>query len=221
MSDITQSEREQFAGLIQNVSRETFSALDAYAGLLTEWNARFNLVAESSIPHIWQRHFLDSAQLWPLIPDSAGSLADIGSGAGFPGLVLAILAKGQGRRLAIHLIESTGKKANFLREISQKLALDVTVHNARAEDLKLKPDVITARAVAPLGELLKYAKPLIHKDSLCLFLKGKSARDELTESKKYWTFACETKPSLSDSSGTVLIVRDIRHKNAAPHKRRR
>jgi 16S rRNA (guanine527-N7)-methyltransferase len=219
MAESAPSEREQFAEL-QNVSRETFSALDTYAGLLTEWNSRFNLVSESSIPHIWQRHFLDSAQLFPLIPDSARTLADIGSGAGFPGLVLAILAKGQGRKLAIHLIESTGKKANFLREVSDKLGLGAIIHNARAESLKLKADVVTARAVALLPELLKYAKPLIHKDSLCILLKGKSASDELTESKKYWTFACEKKPSISDVSGTVLIIRDLRPKNAAPHKRR-
>ncbi len=187
-----------------SVSYETRGKFERYAELLGEWNEKFNLVAASTIPHIWQRHFLDSAQLLKFIPTDAKMIADLGSGAGFPGLVLSIMGAPH-----VRLIESIGKKANFLRTVIDELTLDAEVMQARIEETDLKADVITARALKPLPELLKLSKPLMKKDSLCLFLKGQQLDVELTEAAKYWKFDSETIPSLSDSSGSILIVRNL------------
>jgi 16S rRNA (guanine527-N7)-methyltransferase len=200
----------------KNVPRETFVKLECSAALLAEWNEKFNLVAESTIPQVWTRHFLDSAQLMQFIPETAKTIADLGSGAGFPGLVLSIMGAPE-----VHLIESTGKKANFLRAVINELKLNAVVHQERVENLKnFKADVITARALAPLKDTLKLAKPLMKKESLCLLLKGEKAPAELTESAKYWTFDCETHRSLSDRSGSVLIIRNLRINDAHRHPRR-
>jgi 16S rRNA (guanine527-N7)-methyltransferase len=211
-----QSERSEFAAAIPDVSHEAMVKLDRYAELLMEWNQKFNLVAESTLPHIWKRHFLDSAQLLKHIPTAAKSIADMGSGAGFPGLVLSILGAPN-----VHLIEATGKKANFLRAVIEDLKLTTEVRQERAETLRNTSfDVITARAVGSLLDLLNYSRHLIHKDSLALFLKGQNADVELTGATKYWTFNPEKIQSLSDSSGSVLILRDINPKNVAPRKKR-
>lgn len=189
------------------VPRETIHRLESYADLLISWNERFNLVAASTLPQLWTRHFLDSAQLTAHIPSSASSIADMGSGAGLPGLILAILCP-QGE---VHLIESTGKKADFLRLVATELALKVVVHQERIEAIRdLQVDIVTARALKALPELLSYAKPLLKKDSFCLFPKGKNADAELTAAKKYWTFACERHQSQSDSSGSILKISDIK-----------
>ena len=171
-----------------------------------------NLVAASTLPQIWTRHFLDSAQLMTFIPENTKTLADMGSGAGFPGLVLAIMARRKNCLLCVHAIEATGKKADFLQAVVDELKLNVVVRRERVEDIKdFKADIITARALKPLPELLKYANRLTHKDSLCLFLKGKSATEELTQAKKYWTFSAKTHPSLSDDSGNILVIRNLQY----------
>jgi 16S rRNA (guanine527-N7)-methyltransferase len=198
-----ESERAEFLRYFP-VSHETLAKLDRYAELLGEGNAKFNLVSENSLAHVWQRHFFDSAQILKFIPKSAKTIADLGSGAGLPGIVLAIM----GVR-GVHLIESIGKKADFLRTITGALKLDAVVDHARIEDSQLKADVITARALKPLPELLKLAKPLMQKDSLCLLLKGQKLDVELTDSAKYWRFESETFSSLSDSSGKILIIRNL------------
>jgi 16S rRNA (guanine527-N7)-methyltransferase len=195
------------------VPRETIHRLEVYRRLLIEWNAKFNLVAESTLPHIWARHFLDSAQLMEYIPDTALTLADMGAGAGFPGLVLAIMAQDQKKTLHVHAIESIGKKSDFLQAVTDELKLNVTVRRERVEAIKdFKADIITARAMNLLPELLKYANRLIHKDSICLFLKGKNAAEELTQAEKYWTFGIEIHPSRSDDSGSVLVMKNLRYK---------
>jgi 16S rRNA (guanine527-N7)-methyltransferase len=212
---VEQSERIEFLKKTP-VSHETMDKLDRYAELLVEWNQKFNLIAKSTLSHIWTRHFLDSAQLMLHIQPKTAVVADLGSGAGFPGLVLSILGI-----CNVHLIESTGKKAGFLQLVNKELGLKATIHSRRIEEMKnFRADVITARAIAPLPELLKLSMPLIKKDSLCLFLKGQNVDRELTDSKKYWTFDSEKIPSLSDASGNVLIIRHLRSKNAAPHNRR-
>lgn len=189
-----------------SVPRETEEKLDIYARLLREWNEKFNLVAASTIPSLWQRHFLDSAQLKAHIPAPLHTLADLGTGAGFPGIVLAILGIPE-----VHLIESIAKKARFLEVVAHELGLEVTVHNARVEAIRdPQTDVVTARALKPMPELLSLAKPLTHKDSICLFLKGEQAEAELTEARKYWTFSLEMLPSLSDPSGSVLKIKDLK-----------
>ena len=188
------------------VPHETRPYFKAYASMLVEWNSRMNLVAASTIPALWTRHIADSAQLMPFIPDSTSVLVDLGSGAGFPGLVLAILGVPE-----VHLVESIGKKAKFLAEVAKELDLNVIVHNDRAEKIRdLKADVITARAVTALPDLLSMAKPFMEKDSLALFLKGEKADAELTEARKYWTFTCKSQPSQTEPSGAVLAISQLK-----------
>ncbi len=195
------------------VTYETINALTRYKEMLFCENKKTNLVAESTLPNIWTRHFLDSAQLMPMIPDSAKTIADMGAGAGFPSLVLAILAKNDNRPIDVHAIESIGKKAEFLKAVVRELKLNVTVHQERIENLRdLKADVVTARALKPLPELLKYANALTRKDSLCLFLKGKGASEELTLAEKYWTFNAEIHRSRSDETGKILAIKNLRPK---------
>jgi len=188
------------------VPRETKNKLEQYVELLFECNRSINLVSESSLPHIWTRHIMDSAQLLPLLPKHASSLADLGSGAGFPGMVLAILGV-QG----VHLIESIGKKAEFLRNAAEKLKVEVMIHRERIEKIRgLKTDIVTARALKPLPQLLTLAEPFMNSYSICLFLKGRSVEEELTEARKYWTFSCDRIPSLSDSSGAILKISHLK-----------
>ena len=196
-----------------NVPRETIHRLSVYHDMLVTWNERFNLVAESTLPHIWLRHFIDSAQLLSFIPDFSLTLADMGAGAGFPGLVLAIMAQDLNRPLRVTVIESIGKKADFLQAVVDELKLNVDVRRERIEAIRdLKADIVTARALKALPELLKYANHLTHKDTICLFLKGKNIAEELTEAKKCWTFTVETHPSRSDDSGSVLVLKELRYK---------
>lgn len=210
--EIIQAERSEFQTHFPDASQEIMAKLDRYAELLMEWNQKFNLVSESTLPHIWRRHFLDSAQILKLIPEGAETIVDMGSGAGFPALVLSIFGAAP-----IILIESTGKKANFLRTVIEELKLNASVRQERAEDLRdLHADVVTARAVGALGILLNMANNLINKHSLCIFMKGQNVDVELTEAAKYWKFEFDKIQSISDPSGSVLILKDI--KNAAPRK---
>jgi 16S rRNA (guanine527-N7)-methyltransferase len=198
------SRHEQFLQHF-NVPRETLERLEAYERLLVEWNQKFNLVSESTLPEVWTRHFLDSAQIMAHVPHGTITVADLGSGAGFPGLVLNILGIED-----VHLIESIGKKASFLREVIQQLKLTATVHQKRIEDMKgFKADLITARALKALPELLALATPLIKRGSTAIFLKGQSVEDELTEARKSWTFKAEKHQSITSDSGCVLILQDI------------
>jgi len=198
-----------------HVSRETLARLKAYADLLVEWNTRHNLVARSTVPDLWQRHFLDSAQLEPLIPAGISTLADLGSGAGFPGLVLAAMRPD----IAVTLHEATAKKCIFLRTAAERMALPVTIQNARIEDLSPKAyDVVTARALAPLPLLLSYAARLSGPNSVCLFLKGQNVGVELTEAHKSWNIEASQVPSQTDPSGAILVVRKLvsRHEHPSP-----
>jgi 16S rRNA (guanine527-N7)-methyltransferase len=206
------SEQEDFAKNL-NVSYETIHRLKIYRDMLVEWNQKFNLISESTIPQIWTRHFADCAQLWSYIPKSAASLADMGAGAGFPGLVLAIMALGVGHALHVTEIEATNKKADFLQAVTDELKLPVTVRRERVENINdFKADIVTARALKALPDLLKYANYLIHTDSVCLFPKGRAAADELTAARKYWTFDVDLHPSRSDETGQILVLRQLRYK---------
>jgi len=196
---------EEFAAQT-HVSRETLARLTAYADLLIDWSARHNLVARSTLPDLWQRHFWDSAQLAPLIPPEARTLADLGSGAGFPGLVLAAMRP----ELAVTLHEATAKKCAFLSAAAERMGLHVTIENARIEDLPRRPhDVVTARALAPLPLLLSYAWPLRAPNGVCLFLKGQNVGSELTEAHKSWRMEASQQASLTDPSGAILVVRKL------------
>ncbi len=201
-----------------HVSYETKKTrLEHYAELLLEWNEKINLVAASTIPHLWERHFLDSAQLFPLLPPKTRKLVDMGSGAGFPGLVLACLGVPH-----VHLIESIGKKARFLSHVTKELSLNVTVHQERIEAVQgFRADVVTARALTALPELLGLAKPFMGEESVALFLKGQNAPAELTEAKKYWTFLCEAHPSQTAPDSAILKIRHVKALPSNGSKRRK
>ena len=197
------------------VSRETLARLKAYADLLTDWNARHNLVAKSTLPDLWHRHFWDSAQLATHIPAQARTLADLGSGAGFPGLVLALLRPD----LAVTLHEATTKKCAFLQAVADRTGLKVEIRNSRLEDLPAQPfDVVTARALAPLPQLLQYAYPFTGPNSVCLFLKGQNIGAELTEAHKYWNMEASQVPSQTEPSAAIVAVRNLGPRHVAPRQ---
>ena len=195
-----------------NVSRETLARLKAYAGLLTDWNARHNMVAKSTLPGLWHRHMWDSAQLLPLIPENARTVADLGSGAGFPGLVLAAMRPG----LEVTLHEATTKKCAFLQAAADRMGVRVEIHNARLEDLARQPfDVVTARALAPLPLLLGYAHRFTGPNTVCLFLKGQNVGPELTEASKYWSMKASQVQSQTDASAAIVTVRELGPRHVA------
>ena len=205
---------EEFAAET-GVSRETLARLKAYADILIDWNARHNLVARSTLPDLWWRHFWDSAQLAPLIPETARTLADLGSGAGFPGLVLAAMRPD----LAVTLHEATTKKCAFLQAAADRMGVSVTIQNGRLEDLKPQSfDVVTARALAPLPQLLTYAQNFVGMNSLCLFLKGQNVGAELTEAHKYWNMKASQVPSQTDPSAAIVVVRELGPRHVASEK---
>ena len=200
-----------FAELVP-VSRETLARLEAYAGLLTQWSARTNLVGRDTLPDLWRRHILDSAQLCPLIPASARSLIDLGSGAGFPGLVLAILGVP-----SIELVEADSRRCAFLREAVRITGANVAIRACRIQGVPPHPvDVVTARACAPLDRLLDLAEPFLGPDTLCLFPKGQRFEEELTVAREGWTMSVSVEQSLSDRRGVILrlqqVVREPRHR---------
>jgi 16S rRNA (guanine527-N7)-methyltransferase len=193
--------RDGFARLIP-VSRETLERLDAYVALLASWNRRINLVGASTMGDPWRRHILDSAQLLPHLRPRARVLVDLGSGAGLPGLVLAILGVPE-----VHLVESDQRKAAFLREAARMTGTLAVIHPQRAEKVpRLAADTVTARAVAPLPDLLDIAEPFMAPHSICLFLKGRGAEEELTLAAKSWKMRSRLVPSLSDPGGMLLIL---------------
>jgi len=183
------------------------AVLDMFRSRLTEANRAMNLVGDSTLADFWGRHFVDSAQLLWVEP-SALVWADLGSGAGLPGLVLAILLKGRpGAR--VHLIESMTKRCRFLTEVTEALDLPAVVHNARAESLDLKVEVVTARACAPLDRLLTYARPYLARGARGLFLKGAEVEAEIAEARRSWRFKARTTPSLSDPRGRLLSIEEL------------
>jgi 16S rRNA (guanine527-N7)-methyltransferase len=178
--------------------------LSRFQALLADWNQRLNLVSPGSLAEFWPRHVWDSAQLLDLAPE-ARVWVDIGAGAGFPGLVLAILLKDRSQT-RVHLVESLAKKCRFLAAVAEALDLPAEVHNARAEDLSIAADVVTARAVAPLERLLGYARPYLSRGAIGLFLKGRSADDEIAAARQRWRFDVTAIPSRSDPAGRILKV---------------
>ncbi|MBB5745272.1 16S rRNA (guanine(527)-N(7))-methyltransferase RsmG [Brevundimonas variabilis] len=181
--------------------------LQALLERLTETNAVMNLVGPDSLPEYWTRHVLDSAQLLDHAP-AARTWADLGAGAGFPGLVLAILLKGQ-PDAHIWLIDSLGKRCRFLQGIVDLLSLPATVIHGRAEDQKLRVDIVTARALAPMDKLLGYAQPYFTRGAQGLFLKGEKAEMELQTAWASWSFEADLSISRSDPRGRIVSVRSL------------
>jgi 16S rRNA (guanine527-N7)-methyltransferase len=190
------------AAAILDVSRETLDRLSAHLDLLSKWQKSINLVGPATLADPWRRHVVDSGQLAPLIPEGARTLADLGSGAGFPGLVLAILRPA----LAVTLIESDARKAAFLIEAARTVsAANVTVLSTRAESAQAGTfDVITSRALAPLSVLLTLAEGLCTQSTAYLFPKGRRVHDELTAARKGWMMTIEEFPSATDPSAALL-----------------
>lgn len=182
--------------------------LEAMIERLTAANAVMNLIGPDTLPDVWNRHIFDSAQLLDLVP-GASTWADLGAGAGFPGLVLAILLKDRADS-HVWLVDSLGKRCRFLQEVVDALSLRATVVNGRAEDQRLKVEVVTARALAPMDRLLGYAQPYLQRGAQGLFLKGEKAEAELIEARKVWQFDSLLSVSRSDPRGRIVSVRSLR-----------
>jgi 16S rRNA (guanine527-N7)-methyltransferase len=181
--------------------------LERFRRMLAEKNEVMNLVGPATLPDFWSRHAWDSAQLLTLAPEAL-TWADLGAGAGFPGLVLAILGKGRAG-FHVELVESMAKRCRFLDEVIAALDLPATVRNDRAENLDLAVDIVTARACAPLHRLLRYARPYLKRGALGLFLKGQDVASELEEATRYWEYEADIVPSLSDPRGRIVRVRRL------------
>jgi 16S rRNA (guanine527-N7)-methyltransferase len=197
-----------------HVSRETSERLSRFVELLLDRQRTTNLIASSTIPTTWTRHVADSLQLLPLAPE-ARRWVDLGSGGGFPGMVIACaMAETPGAH--VHMIESIGKKAAFLRDAVRETGVPATVHHGRIEDvtprLAGETDIVTARAVAPLKDLLTMITPLLERGAQGLLLKGQDVDAELTEAAKYWTIEHTAVPSQTSPSGRILIVRRLQRR---------
>ena len=194
------------------VSRETFEKLCVFHTTLTKWQKSINLISKNTIKSIWERHFLDSAQLYLFAKNIDGNIMDFGSGAGFPGMVLAIMGKKN-----IHLVESDYKKCVFLKEIATLTEVDITIHNCKIEDLSfINVDLITCRALAPLIKLIDYVENFTSKSKKAnqkmpnlLFLKGKSYNSEILELRKSKNIDFKEYPSITDKYGKILYLNKV------------
>jgi 16S rRNA (guanine527-N7)-methyltransferase len=194
-----------------NVSRETIAALHGFQTLVQRWNPAINLVSKASLSQLWSRHILDSAQIFTFCPAHAQSWADLGSGGGFPGIVIAILAKELMPDLRLTLVESDARKATFLRQAVQAFSLPVTVQCRRIESVEpLRADVLSARALASLLDLLGFAERHLAPGGTAIFLKGERFPEEVAEARKTWAFDVDLQPSLSEAKAAILVIRNIR-----------
>jgi 16S rRNA (guanine527-N7)-methyltransferase len=193
-----------------DVSRETLKDLSTYHDLLLRWTKSINLIARSTVVDAWDRHIADSAQLFALIPARAQTLIDIGSGGGLPGLVLAIMAKEQMPQLRLMLVESDQRKATFLRTVVRELRLPADVRAERIEDVvDIRADVITARALASLPQLLEFAAGLMHPAGVALFHKGRGYEVELIAAQTDWQFSVQAHISQTDPDARLLQIEEI------------
>ena len=194
------------------VSRETYKKLCLFQKTLIKWQKSINLISKNTIENAWERHFLDSAQLYKFVLDIEGNIIDFGSGAGFPGMVLAIMGKKN-----IHLVETDHKKCVFLKEIAMLTETDITIHNCRIEDLNfINVDLVTCRALASLKKLIYYVEIFINKSlrerqalPKMLFLKGKSYYSEVVELSKIKKISFEEYPSITDKDGRILFINKV------------
>lgn len=197
----------QLAG--RSVSRETFDRLKVFEDLVRRWSPTINLVSKASLPTVWDRHIVDSAQVFWLAP-SATHWVDLGSGGGFPGIVVATLAQEQAPHMSVTLVESDLRKATFLRQAAQALDLPITVVSKRIDEVPpLSADIVSARALAPLSGLLGYANRHLRANGVAIFLKGARHAEEIADARKIWTFGADVQPSLSDPEAAILMIRNI------------
>ncbi len=198
---------------LENVSRETLAKLEIYLALLGKWQKAVNLVGPNTMADAWHRHFMDSAQIANYIPQDAQTLLDFGSGAGFPGIVLAMLRPD----LEVNLVESDEKKCQFLRNVSRETSTPVTIHNTRIEYLKasgqeIMPDIITARALGDLKMLLDFALPYAQEnpDLVLLLPKGEKAPEEITAAKTQFSFELHMHKSITNNRAQILEIRRLK-----------
>lgn len=195
-----------------NVSRETLLKLFDFCDMVKKWNPAINLISKSGVTEIWNRHLIDSAQLIRQMPSHGRLWCDLGSGGGFPGIVLAILARELQPEVKVLLVESDRRKSVFLSEAARILDLTVCVKTQRIEELEPQNvDVLTARALASLPTLCSYAHRHLKVDGVAIFPKGASAAQEIAEARKLWQFDCDKMESFTDPSAVVLAVRNIRY----------
>jgi 16S rRNA (guanine527-N7)-methyltransferase len=195
-----------------NVSRETIDRLKTIEALLAKWNPAINLVSKASLPNAWARHILDSAQIYELAPPNVDHWADLGSGGGFPGLIIATIAAELDASRRITLVESDQRKATFLRQAAQSVGLSVSVLAERIEILPpLNANVLSARALASLPDLCSYASRHLAQDGLALFPKGATYREEVAQAGRSWRYDLTVHPSETDSSAVILALKAIEH----------
>ena len=198
---------------LQEVSRETYEKFEIYYATLVKWQKSINLISKSSLVNIWTRHILDSAQLYRFTKEVNGNILDMGSGAGFPGIILAMMGNKN-----INVVESDQKKCIFMGEVARISNTELKIHNTRIEDLQfINPDLITSRALAPLNRLVEYSQIHMNKNITTsrklpklLFLKGKLYNDELTELKKTSKIEFEVHPSVTSDYGKILYLNNVR-----------
>ncbi|UTH48109.1 16S rRNA (guanine(527)-N(7))-methyltransferase RsmG [Loktanella salsilacus] len=201
----------EFDAPLRDVSRETIDRLEHYQSLLLKWTDKINLIAPSTISTSWERHVVDSAQIFQLLSSGSTKLTDIGSGGGLPGIVVAILAREKMPLLQSVLVESDQRKAVFLRTVVRELGLSVSVKADRIENVTATgADVLTARALAPLPKLLSYAVQLLKPDGIALFQKGRTFEDEISQARDAWDFSIDLYPSHTDQEARILQIKDIR-----------
>ena len=188
------------------VSQETFEKLSRYHDLLVKWQTKINLVGSDTITDAWTRHFLDSLQLKNYIDDMNKPALDIGSGAGFPGMVLAICGASD-----MHLVESDARKTTFLEEVARVTGTKVFIYHCRIEDRPIeKAEIIVSRACSSLDQLLEYVSPYVSHETICLFPKGKNYLKEMLDAKEQWVFDETVIPSITDTQGVILKLAHVR-----------
>jgi 16S rRNA (guanine527-N7)-methyltransferase len=206
------TEAEARARIGADVSRETLERLDLYHALLLKWQKTVNLVARTTVSEAWSRHFLDSVQVFAAAPVHSGPWLDIGSGGGFPGLVCAIVAHEKAPDLTFTLVDSDVRKCSFLREVARQTGISVTVTTARVEVLPPQDAaIISARALAPLPQLLDWAAPHLGPGGTCLFQKGANHGEELESAAAHWQMEVEILPSVTARDSVILRIRNLAH----------
>lgn len=209
------SRAEQLAAVLGEGDRSITAAcldrLSLFESLVRKWNPSINVVGRSTVENLWVRHILDSAQLFQAACRDDRMWLDIGSGGGFPGLVVAVLAEEFLPDLTVHLVESDKRKAVFLSEAARQMRARVCVHTCRSEDLPPQgADIVSARALAPLVDLCAHAQRHLKPGGRCAFLKGAAGEAEIENARKSWDFGVDRIPSKTETTASVLFLRDLK-----------